>query len=140
MKHIACGLLFDKQGKLLIYLRDNKPGIPFPNCWDLFGGHVEENETAEQALTREVSEELGIELKEINHFRDYEVLEGDAYPNIKHIFWSRLDQDVTDLRLGEDGQELRAISLIERISYNFANILRTIIDDFVAAGKFKDQE
>jgi len=32
----------------LIYLRDNKPGIPFPRHWDLFRGHVEEGETPEE--------------------------------------------------------------------------------------------
>jgi 8-oxo-dGTP diphosphatase len=34
---------------LIIYLRDDKPDIPFPNHWDLIGGHVEEGETPEQA-------------------------------------------------------------------------------------------
>ena len=41
MIEIAQALLFDRDGKLLIYLRDDKPTIPFPNHWDLFGGHVE---------------------------------------------------------------------------------------------------
>ena len=27
-------LLFDRFNRLLIYLRDNKPEIPFPNHWD----------------------------------------------------------------------------------------------------------
>ena len=135
MKHIACGLLFDKNGKLLIYLRDNKPNIPFPNYWDLFGGHVEEDEIPEQAFVRETEEEIGytLSLNEIHHFRDYNVQTGDAYPNIKHIYWARLKADVSELHLGEDGQELRAISLDERRQYAFANILLSIIDDFVLA-------
>lgn len=32
----------------------------YPSCWDLIGGHIEENETAEEALCREVWEELGV--------------------------------------------------------------------------------
>ena len=51
---IATALLFDRDNKLLIYLRDDKPEISFPNHWDLFGGHVEEVETPEQALVREL--------------------------------------------------------------------------------------
>ena len=44
--------------------RDNKSWIPFPNHWDLIGGHVEEGETPEKALVREVKEELDIDLLE----------------------------------------------------------------------------
>jgi len=62
MKHIAMVLLFDRHDRLLIYLRDNKPEIPFPNHWDLFGGHVEEGEAPEEALVRELKEELGVDL------------------------------------------------------------------------------
>ena len=54
MIEVATGLLFDSEGKLLIYLRDDKPDIPYHNCWDLFGGHIEEGETPEVALVREV--------------------------------------------------------------------------------------
>ena len=68
MKQIAQVLLFDRDNRLLIYLRDNKPEIPFPNHWDFFGGHVEVGETPEQALVREVKEELGIEFTGVGIF------------------------------------------------------------------------
>ena len=32
----------------------------YPDVWDLFGGHVEVGETLEEALVRELGEELGI--------------------------------------------------------------------------------
>ena len=52
MKQIAQVLLLDRHNRLLIYLRDNKPEIPFPNYWDFCGGHVEVGETPEHALVR----------------------------------------------------------------------------------------
>jgi 8-oxo-dGTP diphosphatase len=64
MKQIAMVLLFDRRGRLLVYLRDDKPDIPFPNHWDFFGSHVEEGETPEAALVREVKEEIGVDLKQ----------------------------------------------------------------------------
>lgn len=133
MKEIAQVLLFDRDDRLLIYLRDAKPEIPFPDHWDLFGGHLEPGETPEQALMREVKEELGVELAAWRFFRCYDCLEGDAYPNRKHIYYARIDRNTSDLLLYE-GQRLTAIAREERFHYRFANILGAILEDFVASG------
>ena len=132
MKEIAQVLLFDRSGKLLIYLRDDKPDIPFPNHWDLFGGHLEVGETPEQALVREVREELNVELRDWRFFRRYDCLSGDAYPNIKHIYYAQIDRHAADLVLNE-GQRLTAIGLSERCDYRFANILAAIVEDFASS-------
>jgi 8-oxo-dGTP diphosphatase len=133
MKEIAQVLLFDRKGRLLIYLRDNKPEIPFPDHWDFFGGHREEGETPEQALVREVREELGVELDMWQFFRRYECLSGDAYPNIKHIFHAQIDRLASELTLFE-GQRIAAIGRDERFEFKFANILAAILADFVGSG------
>lgn len=130
MKQIAMVLLFDRHQRLLVYLRDNKPEIPFPNHWDFFGGHVEEEETPEAALVREVKEELGIELKHWNFFRRYVCIEGDAYPNIKYLYWARIDKAAEELTLHE-GQRLVSIAPDERRRLKFANILGQVLEDFI---------
>jgi 8-oxo-dGTP diphosphatase len=68
MEKIAAIILENDNGELLLYLRDEKPGIPFPHHWDLIGGHVEEGETTEQALFREVKEELNYDLVDYKFF------------------------------------------------------------------------
>lgn len=133
MKEVAQVLLFDREGKLLIYLRDHKPEIPFPDYWDFFGGHLEGDETAEQALVRAVREELGVRLETWRFFSRYECFSGDAYPNIKPIYHAQIDRLASELTLYE-GQRIATIGCDERSEFKFANILAAILADFVSSG------
>ena len=133
MKQIAMVLLFDRHRRLLVYLRDNKPEIPFPNHWDFFGGHVEEGETPEEALVREVREEIDVDLRQWVFFKRYVCTEGDAYPNIKYLYWAKIDRIAEELTLYE-GQRLMSITPEQRHELKFANILGGILEDFIGRG------
>ena len=133
MKQIAMVLLFDRQCRLLVYLRDDKTDIPFPNHWDFFGGHVEERETPEEALVREVKEEIGVDLKQWALFKRYVCTAGDAYPNIKYVYWAKIDKIAEELTLHE-GQRIEAIAAEQRSELKFANILGQVLEDFVVSG------
>jgi 8-oxo-dGTP diphosphatase len=130
MKKIAAIILENDNKELLLYLRDNKPGIPFPNCWDLIGGHVEDGETPEEALVREVNEELGITLTEFRFYKKYLCLTGDAYPNEKYIFTGRINIPIQDLTLFE-GERPQYFKRSEIPDVNFANILRDVLIDYL---------
>ena len=47
---------------LLTYLRDDKPGLPWPATWDLPGGGREGDESPEDCVLRELAEEFGLHL------------------------------------------------------------------------------
>lgn len=130
MKKIAAIIFENDSGELLLYLRDNKPDIPFPDHWDLFGGHIEEGETPEQALVREVKEELGIELKNYKFFRIYECLTGDAYPNIKYIYSGKINIPLEEITLFE-GVRPAWFKKDEISQIKFANILRQVVMDYI---------
>lgn len=134
MKRIAAIIFENDKREILLYLRDNKPGIPFPGHWDLIGGHVEEGETPEEALVREVREELDIDLKEYSFFKEYEVTEGDAYPNIKYIYTGKINIPFDKIRLLE-GDRPQFFSYEEIHGVKFANILKQIVMDYIESRK-----
>ncbi len=46
---VAMAILY-REGKFLMQLRDDIPGILYPGLWGLFGGHLELDETPEVGL------------------------------------------------------------------------------------------
>lgn len=130
MKEIAAIILENDKGELFLALRDNKPGIPFPNHWDLIGGHIENGETPEEALIREVKEELDIDLNDYTFYKKYECLEGDAYPNIKFIYSGKINIPIEEITLLE-GERAQYFSREEILNLSFANIIKTVILEYI---------
>jgi NADH pyrophosphatase NudC (nudix superfamily) len=71
----ACGFVFyvnasaavaafilNEAGELLVCTRAKEPA---KGTWDLAGGFVDENETAEQAICREIKEELNADVDDV---------------------------------------------------------------------------
>ena len=57
---IALMALVNEKNEVLISLRKNKK--EFDGCWEYPGGKVEKNETLEQAVIREIKEEINLEI------------------------------------------------------------------------------
>ena len=130
MKKIAAIILENDKREFLLALRDNKSWIPFPSHWDLIGGHVEEGETPEEALIREVKEELNIELKEYSFYKKFECLTGDAYENTKYIYTGRINLPVEEITLLE-GERPQYFTREEIPDVKFANIIKSIMMDYI---------
>lgn len=56
---VAALIVLD-DGRYLMQLRDQMPGIFYPGHWGLFGGAIEPGEAPESALRRELQEELDL--------------------------------------------------------------------------------
>ena len=61
-RDIVTGLIFSKDGKLLQARKNPKGGGVYADCWHIPGGGSEAGESLEQALTREMREEVGLDL------------------------------------------------------------------------------
>jgi 8-oxo-dGTP pyrophosphatase MutT (NUDIX family) len=88
--------ILSQQGKFLCQLRDDIPHIRYPGCWGLFGGFVEPDETPEEAITRELQEEISYRATDVSFFGYYP--ETFVMGNIFHI---PLTVDLKDLTLQE---------------------------------------
>jgi 8-oxo-dGTP diphosphatase len=99
-KQAATIIFIDSSNRVLLFLRDNKPSIPFPNSWDLLGGAMEPGETPEQCIIREMYEEIEFDLKSPTLFKTY-----DLPDRIDHLFWQCANIDIQNTTLHE-GQKL----------------------------------
>ena len=67
---VAAGILLDALGRVLI--ADRVGGGRFEGMWEFPGGKIGDGESPEQALARELAEELGIEMGAVERFMHLE--------------------------------------------------------------------
>ncbi len=67
----VAGVIVDGRGRMIVLVRGKEPG---KGLWDLPGGFVDPGETAEDALRREVREEIGLEVTTLRYL--------GSWPNI----------------------------------------------------------
>jgi len=66
--HVAAGILFDAHGRVLI--ADRSRASTMQEYWEFPGGKRAGGESAAAALRRELVEELGVEIRSFEHFRN----------------------------------------------------------------------
>lgn len=64
---VAVGILMDGQGRFLLTTRP--PGKAYAGYWEFPGGKLESGESVEQALRRELQEEIGVTIGPVTVWR-----------------------------------------------------------------------
>ena len=98
---VAAGILLDSKGHVLI--AERLGGGPFHGMWEFPGGKIGADESAPQALTRELTEELGIEVTRYSSLMNLRHEYDDRIVTIEFFIVSDWNSDP----VGREGQALR---------------------------------
>ena len=98
---VAAGILCDAEGRILI--AERLGGGPFHGMWEFPGGKIGDGESSLEALSRELAEELGIE-----------IIDCATFMNLRHEYEDRIVtieffivSDWVSEPVGREGQALR---------------------------------
>jgi 8-oxo-dGTP diphosphatase len=98
-RNAATALILNDKNEFLLQKKTHDY-LYAPGVWSLFGGALEKNETAEQAIKRELEEELGIKIQKIKLFKTYSVKNQYVY-GVEKVFIIPFQAEISDIRLGE---------------------------------------
>ena len=118
-------MIENSRGEVLLQLRDNKSEIPYPNCWGTFGGQIEDGEEPEEALLREIREELEYQPKTLEQ---YGIFRCDGY-NIYMFRCIDPDLNVKTAQVHE-GQRAQFFSSADLDTADFAFNCREIAQNY----------
>jgi len=125
MKHTGSSIiLINDKEEILLFLRDDKLGLPYRNMWDVPGGHVEANETPKECIVREMKEEMNLEL------RNFQLLcQKEFDDRIEYTFWKKENLNISEIKLME-GQRLKWFTRKEAFDTELAYGFNEIVEEF----------
>lgn len=103
MKLPTAGLIVTKNNQLLLAYSKNK------NAWYLPGGKIDKGETSQEALIREIREELNINLK-VDKIESYRHVSAPAYGENPELI---MEQDTFRYNLTEEIQPSHEIAAVK---------------------------
>ena len=125
MKRLGSSIIFvNDQNQVLLFLRDDKPDLPYRNMWDVLGGHVESDETPEECIVREMKEEIDLDLK------DFQLLCCKEFDDrIEYTYWKKSNLKIEEINLIE-GQRLKWFTRQEAAETELAYGFNEIVEEF----------
>ena len=119
--HVAVGVIVRQQQVLLALRSSNQHQ---GGKWEFPGGKVEPDETVAQALTRELLEEVAINVTETSAFMQLEY----AYPEKTVLLDIYLVTDFTGDPHGLEGQPLQWVNIADLSSIEFPDANQPIVE------------
>ncbi|MFY9228356.1 MAG: NUDIX domain-containing protein [Candidatus Microsaccharimonas sp.] len=126
---VVGAIIRNHKNEYLLQLRDNN-ARSFKNCWTFFGGHVEDGEELEDALIRELSEELSMPAEAIGPIRQVQVNKDDNGVE-QYVYEIFTDITIDQLVLGE-GAAMEFIAEDLLFSREFAFNIEKVLRDYIS--------
>ncbi|MGH9857981.1 MAG: NUDIX domain-containing protein [Acidobacteriota bacterium] len=91
MIHVSIMLLTLPDGRIVFQRRDGNTHIS-PHLLGFFGGHVEEGETYDEAMVREMGEETSLDIDSLKweFVQDFTVSPNTENPATFHLYWAEI--------------------------------------------------
>jgi 8-oxo-dGTP diphosphatase len=120
--HVAVGVIVNAEQRLLIALRaaeSHQGGL-----WEFPGGKVESSETVQQALARELDEELGIQATAFRPLLSVQHDYGDKAV-LLDVWWV---DDFKGRPAGREGQAIKWVGAEQLAEFSFPEANQPIVD------------
>lgn len=124
--HITvCAAIIQQDGLVLIARRPSK-GL-LGGLWEFPGGKVESGESLQEALIREIREELGAEITVVQHFGEYQ----HAYTHFKVTLHAWLSNLTSAAPVALEASEIRWVKVGDLADFPMGKIDRSISNDLI---------
>ena len=98
---------------------------PFKNKWALPGGFVDMDETLEKACIRELEEETGLQVEEMQQFRTYDAIDRDPRHRTISVVYSVELEEQEPVTGSDDAAQAKWFSLddLPELAFDHSDIL-----------------
>ena len=122
-------ILIANNGNVLLQHRD-KNNKWNQNSWSEFGGQIEEGETPEEAVKRELKEELGIKLTNLKFFKKYRLQRQKGIYE-QFVFIASINCSLESLKKQQkEGKDLALFNYEKINNLKMADYTKKLLEDF----------
>jgi 8-oxo-dGTP diphosphatase len=121
--HIVAGIIFDAD-KSKLFITKRPDNLHKGGLWEFPGGKVEAGESEEQAMARELYEEIGIKVTKQSRFQHLEY----DYPEKSLMFDFIIVHEFENEPYGKEGQQGKWVDVASVSEYAFPEANQPIVD------------